>query len=38
MELNDQQTNLRFSSSGAWLGLIAYIVLVLIIGVIFIWG
>lgn len=38
MEDNDQQTKIVFSVKGAWLGFIAYLVLILIVAAIFIWG
>ena len=38
MEANDQQQKLTFSTKGAWLGLVAYIVLILIVTAIFLLG
>lgn len=37
-EHDDQQKKLTFSKKGAWLGLIAYLVLALILAVVFIYG
>lgn len=38
MEANDQQQKMTFSTKGAWLGLAAYIVLILVITAIFLLG
>lgn len=35
MEPDDQSNKMNFSSKGAWLGFIAYIVLILIVAIIF---
>ena len=38
MEHHEQQTKMSFSKQGAWLGLIAYLVLVVILTVVFTYG
>jgi hypothetical protein len=38
MEQDDQKNKISFSKKGAWLGLIAYMVLIMIVAVIFIFG
>lgn len=38
MQVDDQEQNLTFSKSAAWLGLVAYLVLILLITTIFFLG
>jgi hypothetical protein len=38
MQLDDQQNKISFSKKGAWLGLLAYLLLALIMALIFIYG
>lgn len=38
MEENDKQSKIIFSRKGAWLGLIAYIVLVAIVAAVYLFG